>query len=315
MQNRIVKYDNKMNLLAFKDLNQIEANLFFNIVSHLKEKGTDSLTLNFNDISEHIEKNLTTIELINLLRKGVGKIVQTAITWETDTKIMLFTLFQEFEIDKENKTLKAAISPKFLYILNEFKDGNFTMFELAEFSNLNSKYTQTLYRLLKQYRKTGYLVMKWTDFTEIMDIPQSYPIGMIDKRIIIPAVKELSQEPNLFEPNNPIFKKLIYKKIRGAGRGGPVEKIEFHFLPENDIKNKGREQIEREQSDFYLHTNRTIRVYDKKFNRYNLLKIEIVKKLNDEISVTLRNIDDNYRNVMKFANMKNFINFFEKYKV
>ncbi|HDX6325275.1 TPA: replication initiation protein, partial [Campylobacter fetus subsp. venerealis] len=142
------------------------------------------------------------------------------------------------------KTLQASISPKFLYILNNFESGNFTMFELAEFSSLSSKYTQTLYRLLKQYKTTGYLTIKWADFIEIMDIPKSYPIGMIDSRVLKPAIAELTQEADIFNQNNPIFKKLIYKKIRGKGRGRPVESIEFYFTPRKKT-NKEQEQSDR----------------------------------------------------------------------
>lgn len=238
MSNLAVKYDNKMNLLSFKELEKIEANLFFSIVARLKEKGTESVTLNFSEITEFLDKNLTTKELAKMLDRGVGKIVQTAIRWrietETERKTIYFTLFNEFEINDINKTLKASISPKFLYILNNFENGNFTMFELAEFSSLSSKYTQTLYRLLKQFRTTGYLTIKWADFIEIMDIPKSYSMGDIDKQILKPSIKELTQEADIFNQSNPIFKKLIYKKIRGKGRGRPVERIEFYFMPEID---------------------------------------------------------------------------------
>lgn len=248
MSNLQVKYDNKMNLLAFKNLEKVEANLFFSIVARLKEKGTESVIFNFSELTEFLDKNLTAKEIIDLLNKGVGKIVQTAIRWEiTDNeghKIMFFTLFNEFEINTTNKTLKASISPKFLYILNNFESGNFTMFELAEFSSLSSKYTQTLYRLLKQYKTTGYLTIKWADFIEIMDIPKSYSMGDIDKQILKPAIAELTQEADIFNQNNPIFKKLIYKKIRGKGRGRPVESIEFYFTPRKKT-DKEQEQNDR----------------------------------------------------------------------
>ena len=78
-----------------------------------------------------------------------------------------------------------------------------------------------------------------------MNVPKSYPMGMIDKRIINTSIKELTQEPSLFEPNNPIFKKLTYKKIRGKGRGRPVEKIEFYFMPETNEPPKEQKQNEK----------------------------------------------------------------------
>lgn len=243
MSKLAVKYDNKMNLLAFKDLEKVEANLFFSIVARLKDKGTESVVFSFSELTEFLDKNLTTKETIDILNKGVGKIVRTAIRWETDTQIILFTLFQEFIIDKQNKTLQASISPKFLYILNNFKDRNFTMFELAEFSSLSSKYTQTLYRLLKQFRTTGYLTIKWAEFVEIMDIPKSYQMCDIERRILKPSIAELTQEADIFNQNNPIFKKLLYKKIRGKGKGRPVESIEFYFTPEPK-RNEFKEMIQ-----------------------------------------------------------------------
>ncbi|WP_141070205.1 replication initiation protein, partial [Campylobacter fetus] len=55
----------------------------------------------------------------------------------------------------------------------------------------NSRYTQTLYRLLKQFRHTGKLWLEWSHFIEIMDIPSSYDMGSIERQILKPAIKEL----------------------------------------------------------------------------------------------------------------------------
>lgn len=347
-----VYYDNKMNLLAFKNLDKVEANLFFSIVARLKEKETESVTLNFSEITEFLDKNLTTKELAKILDRGVGKIVQTAIRWrietETERKTIYFTLFNEFEINDINKTLKASISPKFLYILNNFENGNFTMFELAEFSSLSSKYTQTLYRLLKQFRTTGYLTIKWAEFIEIMDIPTSYRARDIDKQILKPAIAELTQEADIFNQNNPIFKKLIYKKIRGTGRGRPVERIEFYFMPEID---EPKEQKKNEKALQYIAQDikkeqmlkelkrssqepkkinpltgqeitglepyrlRNMR-FKNQFGEYDILKIQsIEQEPSGKIIVTVRNVDDNHTSKMKFDNLKHFENTFNLHQM
>ncbi|MCZ6166265.1 replication initiation protein, partial [Campylobacter ureolyticus] len=203
-----VYYDNKMNLLAFKNLDKVEANLFFSIVARFNDKGAEKLKLNFSEIAEFISDNkYTSKELSKLINDGVGKVVQSAIKWEmTPTKTAYFTLFNEFLVDDENKTLEASINSRFLFMLNNFKDGNFTMLELAEFSSLKSKYTQTLYRLLKQFRFTGFRSIKWAEFIEIMDIPTSYRMFDIERQIIKPAIAELTQEADIFNQNNPIFK-------------------------------------------------------------------------------------------------------------
>ena len=52
-----VYYDNKMNLLAFKNLDKVEANLFFSIVARFNDKGAEKLKLNFSEIAEFISDN------------------------------------------------------------------------------------------------------------------------------------------------------------------------------------------------------------------------------------------------------------------
>ena len=74
MSNLAVKYDNKMNLLAFKDLDKVEANLFFSIVARAKEKGGEKITLSFIEIAEFLEANYTNKQLREMIIKGVGKV-------------------------------------------------------------------------------------------------------------------------------------------------------------------------------------------------------------------------------------------------
>ena len=345
-----VYYDNKMNLLAFKNLDKVEANLFFSIVARFNDKGAEKLKLNFSEIAEFISDNkYTSKELSKLINDGVGKVVQSAIKWEmTPTKTAYFTLFNEFLVDDENNTLEASINSRFLFMLNNFKDGNFTMLELAEFSSLKSKYTQTLYRLLKQFRFTGFRSIKWAEFIEIMDIPTSYRMFDIERQILKPAIAELTQEADIFNQNNPIFKKLTYKKIRGTGRGRPVEKIEFYFMPET---NEPKEQKKNEKALQYIAQDikkeqmlkelkrssqepkkinpltgqeitglepyrlRNMR-FKNQFGEYDILKIQsIEQEPSGKIIVTVRNVDDNHTSKMKFDNLKHFENTFNLHQM
>ena len=346
-----VYYDNKMNLLAFKNLDKVEANLFFSIVARFNDKGAEKLKLNFSEIAEFISDNkYTSKELSKLINDGVGKVVQSAIKWEmTPTKTAYFTLFNEFLVDDENKTLEASINSRFLFMLNNFKDGNFTMLELAEFSSLKSKYTQTLYRLLKQFRFTGFRSIKWAEFIEIMDIPTSYRMFDIERQIIKPAIAELTQEADIFNQNNPIFKKLIYKKIRGTGRGRPVELIEFYFMPETkepkeqkqnekalqyiaqdikkeqmlkELKRDNQEQPKKidpftgkEITGLEPYRLRNMR-FKNKFGEYDILKIQnIEQEPSGKIIVTVRNVDDNHISTMKFDSLKHFENTFNLHQM
>lgn len=350
MSNLAVKYDNKMNLLAFKDLDKVEANLFFSIVARAKEKGGEKITLSFTEIAEFLEANYTNEQLREMIIKGVGKVVRTAIKWENDEGIRIFTLFKEFLIPHNENYLTVSINEPFLFILNSFENGGFTAFELAEFSSLSSKYTQTIYRLLKQFKKTGFRAIKWSDFLEIMDIPKSYQMCDIDKQILKPAIAELTQEADIFNQNNPIFKKLTYKKIRGKGRGRPVEKIEFYFMPETneppkeqkknekalqyiaqdikkeqmlkELKRDNQEQPKKidpftgkEITGLEPYRLRNMR-FKNKFGEYDILKIQkIEQEPNGKIIISVKNVDDNHTSTMKFDSLKHFENTFNLHQI
>ena len=349
MSNLAVKYDNKMNLLAFKDLDKVEANLFFSIVARAKEKGGEKITLSFIEIAEFLEANYTNKQLREMIIKGVGKVVRTAIKWENDEGIRIFTLFKEFLIPHNENYLTVSINEPFLFILNSFENGGFTAFELAEFSSLSSKYTQTIYRLLKQFKKTGFRAIKWSDFLEIMDIPKSYQMCDIDKQILKPAIAELTQEADIFNQNNPIFKKLTYKKIRGKGRGRPVEKIEFYFMPETNEKEEQKknekalqyiaQDIKKEQMLKELKRSsqeqpkkidpftgkeitglepyrlRNMR-FKNQFGEYDILKIQSIKQEpSGKIIISVKNVDDNHISTMKFDSLKHFENTFNLHQI
>ena len=338
-----------MNLLAFKDLDKVEANLFFSIVARAKEKGGEKITLSFIEIAEFLEANYTNKQLREMIIKGVGKIVRTAIKWENDEGIRIFTLFKEFLIPHNENYLTVSINEPFLFILNNFNDGNFTMFELAEFSSLSSKYTQTLYRLLKQFRFTGFRSIKWSEFIEIMDIPTSYRARDIDKQILKPAIAELTQEADIFNQNNPIFKKLTYKKIRGTGRGRPVERIEFYFTADKkteqeqkqsdraleyiaqdikkeqmlkELKRSSQEQPKKidpftgkEITGLEPYRLRNMR-FKNKFGEYDILKIQsIEQEPSGKIIISVKNVDDNHISTMKFDSLKHFENTFNLHQI
>ena len=121
----------------------------------------------------------------------------------------------------------------FKYILNEITQ-NFTKFELEEFTNIRSSYAKTAYRLLKQYRKTGYAIFTMNQFRELLCIPKSYQTFNINQKIIKPIEKELYQ----------CFQGLKIKKVKAKG-GRNITHIEFTFLGEDDMLTNGKYRIKK----------------------------------------------------------------------
>ena len=102
-------------------------------------------------------------------------------------------LFQEFTVDLETQSVTVEVSRKMEYILNKLNidTGNWTQFEFFEFATLKSVYSKTVYRFLKQYRKTGFWKVSLEDFKSLLSIPSSYQASNIDNRVLKPVMNEL----------------------------------------------------------------------------------------------------------------------------
>lgn len=295
MANEVVKYDNDLNLVAFKGFSKVENDVFFALIWKLKEQGNKEIRLDFGELRSLIDLRNMTNKEINEAITGIGrKISRSTIELETETEIQFFTIFQVLAVPKsaDDFYIRAKVNEPFLYIINNFENGGFTMFELMEFSTLSSKYTQTLYRLLKQFRSEGKLFLKWEKFVDLLDIPKSYGMSDIDKQILKPAIRELG-EINLFNSDRVIFNNLRYEKVRGRGRGRPVKNINFYFNLENtdnkkikaEKKEMKKRKVENEKTEF------SNQFYGKKFstNGTTFLIYKIYKNSDGTITADLEN--------------------------
>ena len=149
---------------------------------------------------------------------------------ENSKRIRKFVLFYDYTIDKEEKYIEVSIHPKLKHILNEITS-DFTKFELEEFTQLKSSYAKNMYRLLKQFKHTGYFKIKTEDLRERLDIPNSYRMTDINKRVFTPIINELT----------PLFLNLRINKIK-AKKGRKIEWIEFNFDKEQRITTSDKPQ-------------------------------------------------------------------------
>ncbi len=133
-----------------------------------------------------------------------------------------FVLFNQFKIDGKADIPFAEIQvhEKALPLLNNLEE--WVRYSLQQFNELESSYSKTMFRLLKQYRTKGFAYFSKEDFHELLDIPKSYNQGTIDQRVFNPIRQELTA----------IFKGLTIKKKYGKGRGKPVIGYQFTFKPE-----------------------------------------------------------------------------------
>lgn len=283
----IVKYHNDFNKVKLPSLTEQEQNIFFGIISKIKNKGENkmgrvSFRITPNEISyfektikftpqellEFSTENLTNKALGNMLltlREKIFKADFTMLIEKDDEDLIgkvIINLFETFTLlypknDTEYKNLlrvEMTIHPYFSYLVDEL-NANFTRFELAEFFALSGKYTKTIYRQLKQFRQTGWAEWDFNEFKSLLDIPESYALCDIDKQILKPALKELTQERNLFDTKRIPFKGLKYTKIKKGGN--KVTAIRFEWTKEKaqELESKQEKKVESTNTSYPKEPN------------------------------------------------------------
>ncbi|MCD0745770.1 RepB family plasmid replication initiator protein, partial [Staphylococcus aureus] len=174
------------------------------------------------------------------------KMLNLTIRYEDDDVIERFVLFNHYRIHKREQYLEISTSSNLKHILNSITN-NFTKFELKEMTRLKSTYSKNMFRLLKQYKHTGYLKIHIDDFKNRLDIPKSYRMTDINKNVFKPIITELGS----------IFNNLTINKIK-AKKGRKIEWIEFTFDVEKRIHNKRQPQMSKiDKSRQYVRREKT----------------------------------------------------------
>ena len=223
MANEIVKYRNEMNLIPMRNYNAAELDIFFAICSKLKDKGETTIELSFQELKKLINYKPTyNKRFVKDIDHMYEKMLQITYGDEHNGVLKRFVLFTGFVRDINKQTVRISVNPDLAYLINDIEN-QFTRFELEIFTNLNSYYAKTMFRLLKQFKSTGFYKVKIDDFKILMDTPDSYNMSRVSQRVLDPIVKELS----------PLYEYLHITKIKN---GKTVTHLEFNFKEKEDIQ-------------------------------------------------------------------------------
>lgn len=237
--NYVTKYQNELNLIPLKDFTPIEIDLFFSICTKMKDKQTEKVRHSFEDLKALSEyRKHTTVEDFADRLQVVYEKMQTLKYKRIENKRREnFVLFPYFVIDEKEQYVEISINKDLIHILNNLT-GNFTRFELREFTSIQSAYSKNMFRLLKQFRNTGLYKVSLDDFKELLDIPYTRMCD-IDTRVLKPIQRDLADS----------FQNLEIKKIK---KGRKVVALEFTFDKESKQKRKNEIKIDetlRSQSE------------------------------------------------------------------
>ncbi|MDV4950168.1 replication initiation protein, partial [Enterococcus faecium] len=223
--NEIVKYHHELNTIPLRKFTSVEMNLFFSIISRMRDVGDKKVQFTFEQLKDLSNYKATAnVRFIDDLETTYDKLMDLRFGRRSADGLQRerFVLFNQFKIDGKADIPFAEIQvhEKALPLLNNLEE--WVRYSLQQFNELESSYSKTMFRLLKQYRTKGIANFSKEDFHELLDIPKSYRESDINKKIIKPIRQELTA----------IFKGLTIQKRYGKGRGKPVIGYQFTFKPE-----------------------------------------------------------------------------------
>lgn len=226
-KNEITQYKNEVNGIPMRSWTAEEMNVFFAILTQMKDKKLEEIVFDKYQLQELIDYTNHHNKRFSDTMKSLSKKIQSLTYYESTSNsflmMPLFLLFKsEWKTDLSDVKLTVAVNPKFEYILNGWKENHWTKFMYDEFLQIDSTYSKTLFRLLKQWRTKGKREFSIHEFRLLMDIPNSYSTGMINTRIVTKSVKDLQ----------PYFSELKVKIVKSNKHGSPVIAYEFTWKEE-----------------------------------------------------------------------------------
>lgn len=247
MKNKeLTQYKNQVNSIPMRKWTAEEMNFFFAVLTKMRDEGTREIHMNKYELAELARYTITHNKRYHDTMKSLGKKLQSLTYFESTTNsfemMPFFTKFKaRWKNDLSDMVLDLKVNEEFEYILNKWNEGNWTKFMLDEFISIDSTYSKTLFRLLKQWRTKGKRVFSFEEFKRLMDIPDSYNVGRINSRIINNGIKDLE----------PYFDNLKVKIVKANTRGNPVTGYIFTWKPEKTEKwenNKHWKKKKRQES-------------------------------------------------------------------
>ena len=202
--NELVKYANPLNDLDLHDFSVVEKRFFFTFLSLLREKPQEEIVLTVEQIRSlgiYADKYIKPKEIIRsmnrLVKVAYGMYFHDLQRHADETVLRYIHLFDEIGIrfgSEENlsESLRVyfKLHPSAIPFLEQMFE--YTSFPLKEYQSLKRSYSQDLFIHLKQFKRTGRYMVSQEDLKTLLNIPKAYRQTDIDRRILKPAVAELS---------------------------------------------------------------------------------------------------------------------------
>ena len=141
MSNEIVKYDPELNTIPLRKFTPVEMNLFFSIVSRMRDKGDETVRFSFDQLKElSAYKPTANNRFIDDIESTYQKILGLRFGRRSKDGLHreFFVMFTEFEINghADDPYVDIKIYPKAIKLLNELE--SWVRYALSEFRDLRT---------------------------------------------------------------------------------------------------------------------------------------------------------------------------------
>ncbi len=255
----MVEYDNTLNSLQFKGFTAMDYNILMCLCNKVKNKGQAKLTFSFSELKKLTAfDNQSDTAFASNLDRMIEKLIHVNATHINGGKKAYFVLFPTFIVDTDKRTLTVSVNKDFTFILNQLSN-EFTQFELKEFAELDSKYAKTLYKNLKQFKRSGWWRPSVEELRVVLDVPSNYSNKRIMGDILKPALAILSDK----------FDDLKCEPIRAKKRGAPIERYYFTFTAEGQTSGQtNMNDAEEEMTKFKASKSKKKTAKKNSFNNF-----------------------------------------------
>lgn len=240
---KIVKYHNDMATVALKGFSPTDLNIFSASLYAAKGQYTKEHVIFIDDLMELAGYSAKDKKrFISYLDKLTDKMLDLKYKKrDAGGGFDKFALYSRFKTIVDEETGKEAllqkISSEFAYVLNADPEylpngvkgllsGGYTRYELDQHNALVSTYSKNAFRQLKRFERTGWWQTDLDEFKRLLDIPDSYRLSDLRRRVLGPIRDELPK----------YFKNLEVTEISGRGPEGRKTTVQLRFTFDKNLE-------------------------------------------------------------------------------
>lgn len=188
-----IKHHKDLHKVQLQGLKVKERSIFMALCYKSMEQDNNLLEFDVDDIAKisgYIQQ--TGENIYKYLRQTYKSLKDITIEIDKTNGYKEFVLFTSFETFEDTRKVQFKVNEDYRYLLNQVVSP-FTIQNMLEYRQLDSRYSQLMYSILKQWEGQKYISITIEDFRQKLDIPKSFKISHIDTRVLTPIKKELSK--------------------------------------------------------------------------------------------------------------------------